>query len=416
MIRIGIVGCGRILAAHLRGFRLLREAGFDDFAVTALCARRPADAAMYVQRGAGPPQRPPASDIPGDPLSVGDEYLSDFQPSVDVAIHTNYAEMIAQGPIDAVCDFTSHALHHLVAAEAFRGGKALLSQKPLAATIAAARRMCDEADARRIPFGVFENFRHEPRTRQLGWLVRSGRVGPLKLALLGYVGAWWAPDRIVADTPWRHRKEAGGGITLDLAVHFFNQLRFVAGEPETISAMAGLLEPERRRRDAAGREIERIACDADDTFFAQCRFPSGALASVSASWSGAGGPTTFGDGSVYHTQSARIEGDSVARIGGEKESLAHLYAQHAERETREADFPRGIDNSFALNQHDWLDAIRRGQQPSTSGREGLRDLACAFAILESSHLGREVAVADVLEGTVRGFQAPLDEQLGIPGA
>ena len=39
MIRIAIVGCGRILNAHLQGFKALREAGIDNFRITALVSR-----------------------------------------------------------------------------------------------------------------------------------------------------------------------------------------------------------------------------------------------------------------------------------------------------------------------------------------------------------------------------------------
>lgn len=413
MTRIGIVGCGRILAAHLQGYRRLREAGYDGFRITALCARREADARMYLRRGAGPPQRAAVSRIPGDPLSIGDQYLSDFQDDVDVQVYTDYREMIAAAPIDAVQDLTTHALHHQVAACAFEHHKRLLSQKPLAVTVAAARRMCETAEARGLTFGVFESFRQEPATRQLRWLFNSGDFGRVQMILLGYVGLWWAPNRIVAETPWRHRRDQAGGISLDLGVHFFDQIRHVAGEIKSVSARTAVLEPIRVTLDAHGRVSERIECDADDTAAVQFETEGGVLGNLVASWGGHGEPTLLGDGTVWYGSQGRVTGGEVIRDDGRTDVLADLYARHAPREERERLFPYGLADSFALNQLDWLRAIQERRPPETSGREGLRDLAAAYAILESSHAGRTVEVAEVLDGELAEYQRPIDAQFGL---
>ena len=413
MIRIGIVGCGRILAAHLQGYKLLREAGVDDFRITALCARKADDGWMYVKRGEGPPQRKPVSDIPGDPLAVGDMYLSDFQDDVEVKVYTDYRQMIAEGPIDAVNDFTLHSLHHKVAEECFRHGKHLLSQKPLAVTVESARQMCAEAEKSETVFGVFENFRNAPTTRHLKWLFDSGKLGSLQMILLGYVGTWWAPHYIVAETPWRHEKLEAGGIALDLGVHFLDQMRYVAGEPKSVAAQTAVLERERITVNAQGHETHRIACDADDTFFAAYEFEHGAVANLSASWGGHGPAMKWGQGTVYYGSLGHVTGGQVHFDNGETASLAELYEQHADPALKAQHFPLGITDSFALNQNDWLSAIRDRRQPETSGREGLLDLAAAYAILESHQAGRRVEIAEVLDGSLREYQKPIDARFGI---
>jgi len=413
MLRIGIIGCGRILAAHLRGYRLLREAGFDEFRITALCSRKLDDARMYVRRGEGPPQRPAVSNIPGDPLAIGDEYLSDFQDDVEVQVYDDYRRLIAEAPVDAINDFTTHALHHQVAAAALAGGKDLLSQKPLAVTVAAARQMCEEAEARGRVFGVFENFRQAPATRQLRWLFEAGPCGRLQMILLGFVGVWWAPNLIVAETPWRHRLIEAGGISLDLGVHFFDHIRQVAGEVRTVTARTAVLEPIRVTRDRHGRETDRIPCDADDTFFAQIETERGALGNLFASWGGHGEPTRVGQGLVFYGSAGRVAGQDVTLDDGSQHQLKELYEQQASPARQTEDFPLGLEDSFALNQYDWLCAVRDRREPETSGREGLRDLAAAYAILESAHARRTVEVDEVLSGELREFQRPIDEHFGI---
>jgi predicted dehydrogenase len=95
MIRIAIIGCGRILNAHLQAYKALRDAGVDTFRITALVERNTDDALMFIKRGEGPtPRRPVVKPGSGDPLSAPHTYLSDFQDDVDVQIFSDYKEML----------------------------------------------------------------------------------------------------------------------------------------------------------------------------------------------------------------------------------------------------------------------------------------------------------------------------------
>ena len=414
MIRIGIIGCGRILAAHLEGYRILREAGVDNFEITALCSRKAEDAQGCVKRGEGPPQRKPVSDIPGDPLAVGDQYLSDFQPDTEVEIFTDFRELIAYDRVDAINDFTIHSLHHQIAEHAFAAGKHVLSQKPLAVTMEGARRMCGQAEAAGVTFGVFENLRFDQGVRHQHWAFSDdGPAGEIQIAVMGNIGTWWAPDLIVAETPWRHELVQGGGMALDLGPHFFDMIRYLGGgEIVSVTAQTQVVEPTRYLlRD--GERVDPVSCDADDTFYAHFELESGAAGTMFGSWGGHGTNTVLGDGQVLYGSKGRVTGDRIQLDGQEEQSLASLYEANASAEMKERHFPLGLTNDFALSQLDWIRAIEDGAQPECSGAEGLRDLACAYAVVESDHAGREVSVAEVESGELREYQKPIDAKFGL---
>ena len=412
MIQIGIVGCGRIMAAHLRGYRLLREAGVDDFRITTLCSLSEDEARMYVRRGEGPPQRAAVSQFAGDPLAVADEYVSDFQDDVEVRVYSDFGRMIAEAPITAVNDFTSHALHHQVAEAALAADKDLLTEKPMAVSVRAARRMCELADARQRVLGVFQSGRYMTRTRHLKWLFDSGRIGELQIMLLGSVGARWAPDRVVADTPWRHRRVEGGGISLDVGVHRFDLIRALGGEIQDIQARTAVVEPVRWGHDDQGL-TQRVECDAEDTVYASFATVGGMTGELTASWAGRGGGTMPGTGDVYYTSAGRVSGDEVTFEDGSTANLADLYERECPAERKARDFPLGLTDTFALAQHEWLQAIRERRPPETSGRDALASLACAFAVLEADMAGRRVEVQEVVDGSLEDYQRAINEHYGI---
>ncbi len=415
MIRIGIVGCGRILNAHLQGYKRLRELGVDNFRITALVARQEDDASMFLRRGEGPTPRPPV--LPpetGDPLAAPHTYLSDFQDDVEVAVYTAYKEMLADDVVDAVNDFTTLALHHQIAEEALLKGKHLLAQKPLAISVKAAMRMVDLAAMKGLTLGTFENVRQAKFTRAAGWAVHSGLIGDPQMALLGSLGGIWSPDIVTAETPWRHDKlRAGGGGSIDIGVHQFHLLRYVFGEVAWVSAVARTFEPTRYRRDGDGNIIETVSANVDDTYLATAGFENDAIGQLLWSWAGHGDPLEVPGAPAFYGSEGSIVGGQLVSDSGLSVPLLDHFEANLTPEQRESFFPLGLTDPFAIQQLDWLRAIEEGRDPETSGREGLYDLACAFAMLESSTLGRRVSLMEVLSGVANAYQAEIDAFYGM---
>ena len=414
-IRIGIIGCGRILPAHLRGYRLLREAGYDDFRITALVARKRDDALMFRRRGEGPPPRPPVSRNPGDSLAAPHLYVSDFQPEQDAEVFTDIDAMLSSGLVDAVDITASLPVHHTAGLAALRSGKHVMAEKPLAVTVKAATMMVEAAESSGLALGVLENVRFERDVRIARWAIERGELGEIQMVASVSLGtAEWSPDRVVADTPWRHLKlEAGGGASIDIGVHMAHRLRYLVGEIHAMTAVARVFESQRELRDPDGNAFGQFPADADDAFFALPEFESGAVGTLSFTWAGHGESTELPGGTTIYGTRGCLKGATLIRDGGEHVELADLFEREATNDEQERFFPRGVTDPFALAYRDWLDAIASGRQPEMNGREALRDLATAFAIMESSTARGPVLVGDVLSGKIGDYQKPIDAHYGL---
>jgi predicted dehydrogenase len=290
-----------------------------------------------------------------------------------------------------------------------------MMQKPFAVTVRAGQLLLEAAQRRNLTVGVMENVRYAAGSRFARWVLERGEIGRVQMVAAVSLGTLeWSPDKVVADTPWRHRRvEAGGGASLDIGVHLAHRLRYVVGEVEAMMAVARTFEPERVRRDASDTIIERVAADADDAFFALPQFANGAVGTVSFTWAGHGPSVALPGGMVIYGDRGSLHGQTLVRDDGTREELPDLFEREADVATREHFFPHGLTDTFALCQLDWMRAIRAGDQPEMDGTEGLRDLATAYAMLESSVAGRAVSVEDVLAGRVRAYQEGIDEFYGF---
>jgi predicted dehydrogenase len=134
--------------------------------------------------------------------------------------YTDLAEAIQQTDADVVFDLTIPASRYNVSTTALKLGCDVFSEKPMASTMAEAWDMVKQADQYGKSFFVMQNRRYDPNIRAYQNLIQSGAIGtPGYIGADFFIGAHFDGFRAIMDSP----------LVLDMAIHTFDQARFLIG-------------------------------------------------------------------------------------------------------------------------------------------------------------------------------------------
>jgi predicted dehydrogenase len=274
------------------------------------------------------------------------------------------ALLIRERPDFAVIS-TPHVSHETIALDCLRAGVPVLVEKPMAATLAAARRMVETAERENLPLAVIHNYGARPQAATALQLLRDGVVGKPFLARSETLGMGWSPGVDDFDADWRtSMAQSGGGCLLDNGYHAIYMAESFLGEIESVSA----------RVATSNKDIE-----VDDTAFLLLGHAGGATSSIQAAWSMAGESRAVNE--IYGAAGTmRLEPDGIVAVS----------RLNAEWENFPSAAGAGLRKVFA----NFVDVLTKGAVPLASGADGLRILRVVRAGYASSFRGEVVRIAD----------------------
>jgi predicted dehydrogenase len=165
--------------------------------------------------------------------------------------YADAAELLAAPDVDIVAISTPPHTHAPLSIAAARAGKHVFCEKPLALSLEEADAAIAAAAQSNVRLTVDYVLRHNPLTRRLRALVRSGVLGPLLHMSLENQ----ATDEYLKPGHWFWDPARSGGIWVEHGVHFFDLFGWLSGErAQAVSAVA------RTRPDGCCDRVWAIVC------------------------------------------------------------------------------------------------------------------------------------------------------------
>jgi predicted dehydrogenase len=335
-LRLGVIGAG--LAVRTLHWPALRRLT-DQYTITRICDVDPAAAEETARLTGGAPTG------------------------------TDYRDVLADQQIEAVLlSLPIHLTAELILAAA-RAGKHVISEKPVAASLAQGRDLVRALEGAPVTVAIAENYHFRPDIAQARAWIEGGRIGRVFLIHTESV-AWSDTSAGFASTPWRQDHQYRGAVITDAGVHNTAGLRELGGEVEQLQAFVKDVHP---------------VMGGLDTMALNLRFRNGALGAFLFSGAAKAAPADTPEFRVFGTEGTII-------IGKETRLLRPADARSNEPEAAEVfQPPEHGTNGYYEEFADFYAAVRDGWPPRVPPAEALRDFELIMRALDSAE-SREVVL------------------------
>jgi len=288
----------------------------------------------------------------------------------DIAIGTDLETVLAQTKPDLLFDVVVPSARAALVRTGLSYGCHVLTEKPMATSIADARAMIVQAEAAGRLHAVVQNRRFIAGVRRIRQVIESGALGEItSLNCDFFIGAHFGG----------FREDMDNVLLLDMAIHTLDAARFMAGKaPRAVYCLETNPRGSWYRHGAAANAIFEFE---DDVVF-----------NYRGSWCAEGANTSW--------ESAwRIIGTKGTLLwDGEENFQARAVAGDTGffRALKDVEVPTLVSDEqthgHASVIADFLSAIETGQTPETAGSDNINSLAMVLAAIESARTGQRVSI------------------------
>jgi len=276
--------------------------------------------------------------------------------------HESLDDLLAAS--EAVVVASTNVDHRRYTEAAAARGVHVLSEKPIATTVADARAMIDACRRANVQLGIAFPVRGSAAVIALKEAIADGTLGRIRAVRATnpghYPGLWFGDKR-----------RAGGGAVMDHTAHAADAIRWLLDD-EFVRVHAEL-----------GSFVYGL--DVEDCGILICDLAKGGFASIDCSWSR---PRTF---PTWGGVTLHVVGElATVDIDVFRQALTH-YDDAAGRARLEG----WGDDLTARMVADFVDAILAGRPVPIDGEDGLRALEVAIAAYRSAEVGGPVAIAEL---------------------
>jgi len=332
MVRGALIGCGFFAQNHLHAW-----ANIEGAEIVALCDRDEARLAATA-----------------DAFGIG-------------RIYTDAAAMLAAEALDFVDIATTVQSHRPLVELAAQTRVAAICQKPFAATMADAAAMVDACRRASAPLMVHENFRWQSPIRAVKAVLDAGAIGTPFWGRVSFRSAYDVYDA----QPYLATDEKF--IIQDLGIHILDIARFLFGDVTGIAASTHRVNPKIRAEDVATMMLVH---------------ESGATSIVDCSYASALECETFPQTLI------EIDGDAgTARLSADYRLTVHARGRTEHRDVSPPFLPwaerpwHNIQESVLNIERHFIECLKTGVEPETSGADNLKTLALVYAAYDSAASG-----------------------------